>query len=122
MFEARRHLWMTVLALAALTAMFAPAAQAGEKLVVQMDEPFEIAGQIYPAGKLSVRSVRDYSPVARLHEIQVDGQSLGLLVASKKDAAPSPAQRNVMTFQRGHDGRLILVSVAEKGQVPHTFR
>ena len=47
MFRFTKHLWMIVLALTALVVLMAPATQAASPLrAVQMDEPFEINGQI----------------------------------------------------------------------------
>jgi len=110
---------MVVLALAVLVMVFAPAVEASEKLVIKVTEPFEVAGQMYPAGELTVRAVHNFSPIAQLHEIQVDGKSLGLLRAEGTDG--TPAKRDEITFRRSTEGHLILLSVARDGQTTRVF-
>ena len=112
----RKELWLTVLALALLAGLLAPDAFAeGRRLVVQMQEPFEVSGQLYPAGELSLCEVRAFSPVATFHEVRVDGQSLGILVA-RDDGSPLMSQRDEVIFARNRAGHLVLTSVALTGE------
>ncbi len=112
----RKELWLMVLALALLAGLLAPDAFAeGRRLVVQMEEPFEVSGQLYAGGELSLCEVRAFSPVATLHEVRIDGQSLGVLVA-RDDGGPLVAQRDEVIFERSRAGHLVLTSVALTGE------
>ena len=112
----RKELWLMVLALALLAGFLAPDAFAeGRRLVVQMQEPFEVSGQLYSAGELSLCEVRAFNPVATLHEVRVDGQSLGILMA-RADGSLLLAQRDEVIFARNRAGHLVLTSVALSGE------
>ena len=115
MVRLKKNLWMTVFALAALAAFFAPVADAGARLVAQLDEPFEINGTVYPAGKLSLERVRVVNPISTLNEIRVDGRTVGLYLARDRPDATT-ALRDELIFARRSDGRLVLDSVAFAGQ------
>jgi hypothetical protein len=111
----RKDLWLLVLTLAVLAGLCAPPlAAAGQRLVVQVDEPFEVTGQLFKAGQLTLRELREYSPVATLHEIRVDGRSLGFLLA-RDQANRSIATRDEVIFDRSERGHLVLASVALRG-------
>ena len=112
----RKELWLMVLALALLAGLLAPDALAeGRRLVVQMEEPFEVSGQLFAGGELSLCEVRAFSPVATLHEVRINGQSLGILMA-QDDGRPLVAQRDEVIFERSRDGHLVLTSVALTGE------
>ena len=77
-----------VVALAALVAMLAPVAVgANHRLVAQVEQPFEVNGQLYPAGELSVRQVHRVSPTSTLNEIRVGQERLGMLLAEERWAS-----------------------------------
>ena len=120
MFPVQNKTWMT-LALAVLAVMaFSPVTPASnERLVAQIDEPFEVGGQLYPAGKLSLIAVTAFSPVATLNEVRIDGRSLGLMLAQQSDGSAST--RDEMTFKRTESGHLVLESFAIKGQPTRIF-
>ena len=112
----RKELWLMVLALALLAGLLAPDALAeGRRLVVQMEEPFEVSGQLYAGGELSLCEVRAFSPVATLHEVRINGRSLGILIA-RDDGHPLVAQRDEVIFERSRAGHLVLTSVALTGE------
>jgi hypothetical protein len=111
MFKAKKELWMIVLALATLIVCFAPATMAGERVGVTVSEPFEVNGEVYPAGALSIREVGTFSPVATINEVVVDGRSLGVLIAHEGEGAAT-ASRDELIFTRANDGHLVLVGVA----------
>lgn len=112
----KKELWLTVLALAALVGLLAPETLAdGRRLVVQMDEPFEVGGQLYASGELSVCEVRAFNPIATLNEVRVDGQSLGVLLARKADTQ-RVSRYDEIIFTRSPDGHLVLMSVALAGE------
>jgi len=113
-----KHLWMIVLALTALVVFLAPSSQAASpRLVVQMDESFEINGTLFPPGELSIRPLRDYNPVTTLHEIRVDGKIVGIVMGQR---APSLAAvpDDSLIFRRSTRGYLELHSIALKGESP----
>ena len=114
-----RKLWWTVVVLAALAALFAPPAVAGDRLVAHLDEPFEIAGETFDGGTLSVRPVHIYSPVATLNEVCVDQRCLGLMVARERVA--EPATRDELIFTRAASGVLVLRGLALAGQPERDF-
>ncbi len=112
----RKELWLTVIALALLAGLLAPDALAeGRRLVVRMDVPFEVSGELYAPGELSLREVRAFSPISTLHEIRIDGQSLGILIA-RNDGNPPLAKRDEVIFTRSATGHLVLTSVALRGE------
>lgn len=111
-----KGLWLLVLTLAVLAGVFAPPVQAaGPRWVARVDEPFEVGGQVFPPGELSLREVNTYSPVATLNEVRVDGRSLGFVLARCEKSAPL-ATRNELIFQRSEQGHLVLAFVALRGQ------
>ena len=109
-------LWLVALALAVVAGMLAtPASASDRRLSVQVDEPFEIGGQLFAAGKLSLREVRELNPITVLTEVRVDGRSLGVMLA-KQQSGPSSAQRDLVIFERSRHGHLVLASLALKGE------
>jgi hypothetical protein len=111
--------WVTVLTLCAVVAWTTPDTPAGDRLVVHVLEPFEVNGEVFPAGKLSVKQVRAMSPVATLHEIRIDGDSQGLLLL-RANGDRGVASRDELGFMRAADGHLVLESVAIAGQPVNT--
>ena len=115
MVRVTKKLWMIVLALAALAAVLSPATEAaGKRLVVDMEQPFEVLGQRYESGQLELREVRTYSPVATLNEIRVNGRSVGIFFGL--EGSTVEATRDELIFARSSDGVLVLESVAFSGE------
>ena len=111
-----KTLWLMVVALAVLAGLLAPpVAAASPRLVVHVNEPFEVNGHVYQPGKLSLQQVREYSPIATLNEIRVDGHSLGVVLA-RDQAGTAPAVRDELIFERNENGLLALASIALKGE------
>ena len=114
-----KHLWMIVLALTALVVLLAPATQAASpRLVVQMDESFEINGTLFPPGELSVRPLRDYNPVTSLNEIRVDGKFVGI-VMGRRATSRATVPDDSLVFRRSDRGHLELHAIALQGESPH---
>lgn len=107
-----KSLALVVVGLAFVVAMFAPSGAADERrVVVSIDEPFEVNGQIYPAGRVTVKSIRTYNPSSLLSEIWVGRDCLGVFRASRiSDDAPTA--NHTVTFKRTAAGHLSLVGFA----------
>jgi hypothetical protein len=85
-------------------------------LVVQVTEPFEVNGKLYPAGTLHVKSVRDYNPSQSINELWREGECLGYLLARKGEAGSYPVRHDTMLFTRNNQGHLILAGYVLVGQ------
>ena len=104
---------MTIL-LVAVAAASAAAAGHGTGLRVTLDQPFEVAGTLFPAGELRLEHVRDYTPGVALHEVSIDGRCLGIFPA-RRGRAESLAARPAVVFSRRGDGALVLVGYVRPG-------
>lgn len=111
----KNRFWWVVLALTAIVVATAPEAAAGDALVARVGEPFEVNGELFPAGELSLKNVQVVSPIATLLEIRVDGDSRGLLLV-RSDGDRAVAERDELGFVRAADGHLVLESVAVAGR------
>jgi hypothetical protein len=80
----------------------------GPRLVVRMNEPFVVGGEVHPAGSLTLRTVRAYTPSSTLNEIWAGDRCLGLIVAHRSTDPSLEASRNAVLFVRDPDGRLVL--------------
>lgn len=116
----RKKFWLVLTALIVTTTLFAPQGQAsGDRLVARVDEPFEINGEVFPPGELTVRVVDVMSPVVTLHEVGVDGTSLGLVYA--RQTSSRVAGSDQLIFSRNDGGRLVLHALARSGEPTSTF-
>lgn len=110
----RRGLWVAIVLLALLVVCFAPpAAAASERLVVELREPFQVNGRLFPAGVLGLRQLRNYSPVGTVHDVRVDGSSVGMMLARE---TAERASHDELIFTRSREGNLVLVGMALEGQ------
>jgi len=118
----KQFAWI-VAGLALLTVIFAPPGEAGSRrITLQMAEPYEIDGQLYPAGELSLRELSAYNPTTTLNELWVDNECLGLRVA---DTLPDrhKSDSDMLIFTRDpRSGNLILEGVAFRGESSRGFR
>lgn len=113
----RKELWMTAMVLALLAGILAPATPAADRtMVLTVNEPFEINGHRFDAGEVSLRRFANYSPVASFHEVRVDGQSYGYLLARSESDSPEIAKSNHVVFERNVRGLLVLTALATKGE------
>jgi len=111
-----KGLAMIVVALAFLVTIFAPSGVADDRrLVADVDEPFEVNGELYPAGMISVKKVRDYNPSSSLSEIWVGRTCLGLFQASRVPD-DSTSSHDTLNFERTSEGHLALVGFATNAQ------
>lgn len=108
--------WVGVAAIAAIGLMTSTSSwAAGGRLVFDVREPYQIGGQIYPAGPLQMRTVHDYTPSTKIQEIWAGERCLGMMFARRAHAEASP-DRSVAVFRRSPQGHLVLLgySVAEE--------
>ncbi len=112
----RTFRWVTVLVLAGVIALASasPALAVGPRLSVRVSEPFEVAGRIYPAGSLSLRTIVDYNPSTAMDEVWIGNECLGLLLA-ERSLNGRPSDQDTVTFERNHEGRLVLVGYVLRG-------
>jgi hypothetical protein len=114
-------LGLIVFALAALAAVLAPSAAGGDhRLVAQVEEPFAVNGQIYPAGELAIRHVGQYSPTTTINQIWVEGQLLGLFLAEMLPDDPEIGHHS-FHFDRDAESRLVLAGFAPSGERVREF-
>jgi len=111
------NLVLGVALLAWLSAWAAPAAAIGPNLEIQVDEPFEVNGEMYPAGTLQVRSLGDFSPTQNINELWLDDHCLGYLLARRGVAESAEKFTDSMFFTRSPEGHLVLAgyTVADSG-------
>ena len=94
-------------ALILVAAFSAPPIPAAGRLVsARVSEPFEVAGQMFEPGQLTLHQVQSLSPVATLNEVRVAGRSLGIIVAREENGSAA-ATRNEVIFERSPRGRLV---------------
>jgi len=117
MSKIRKELWWTAIALALLVGFLAPATPAADTtMVVKVNEPFVINGQAYAAGEISLRRFASYSPISSLHEVRVNGQSFGYVMARNNPDSDEVSKSNRVVFERNAQGRLVLASLATRGE------
>lgn len=103
--RARALVWIVLSAVAG----FASAAlAAGPRLAVTVDEPFVIDGERFPAGELSLRPLRNFTPTTTLNEVWVGNRCLGVLMASRTDDRSREASSDAVLFGRDDSGQLVL--------------
>ena len=99
----------TLLTLIAVCAIAVSATWAGSpRLVVRMDEPFVVDGDVHPAGVLTLRTVRNFTPSSTLNEVWAGDRCLGMLIAHRSADPTLEASRNAVMFVRDGEGRLVL--------------
>lgn len=106
-----RAMLMMAIGLAGLAAFGGTpsAAASGDRLVVNVPEPFEVSGKVYPAGPLAVRHLGAYSPTAKFDRITADGGCVGILVAERHPEEEGGLLHAALVFTRSPQGHLILV-------------
>jgi hypothetical protein len=85
------------------------AVASGDRLVVNVPEPFEVSGRIFPAGSLAVRHLSDYSPTTRMEQIMGDTGCLGILLAQRRPGEEQGLLGTSVVFTRSPLGHLVLV-------------
>jgi len=73
----------------------------------RIEEPFHLpGGSLHPPGRLTLCEREAYSPVARFHEVKVDGARVTLLVGHREKNEAGPTEEPFLMFARGQDGSL----------------
>ena len=104
-----------------LAALAAPELEAAERSVhANMDEPFQINGDVYEAGRVTLREIGHYNPQTTMNEVWVGGTCLGLMLA-ERTAAPVTNSDDRLMFERDYNGTLMLVGFAYRGERTHEF-
>lgn len=119
----RSHLPWVALTLALLVVVSAPDATAGGNgIMVDVAEPFLLAGELLPAGRLAVRDVMAFNPVTALVEIWIGERCLGL-VRAERTVDEVTLAGDSFSFERDVTGRLVLAGFTTRGQAgPAVFR
>lgn len=108
-FRIRMRSWaLGLLVASAVVGLAGDAWAAGPRLVVEVDEPFVIDGEVYEAGELSLRPVLDFTPTITLNEVWVGDRCLGVLRAFRSEGDDLEASRNAILFGRDDSGLLVL--------------
>jgi hypothetical protein len=116
-----RRLLLIVLALAAITAAFAPGVEARERrLTAEIAEPFVINGMLYPAGPITIRQIGDYNPSETLNEIRAGDESIGVLRAAEIPVSQRERSSSLL-FERDPKGTLVLTGFVHRGQRPRVL-
>ena len=112
-----------VLAVIGLLVVALATAEAGEpKLVIEVEEPFLLQGQVCPAGTVSIRFVSRYNPTSTLHEVRVGGEPLGVFRAEHVVREDRDAEDTVR-FERNRHGTLVLLGYTlRRGGSTEVFR
>lgn len=116
MLRATRWATMGTVLLVLLTASTGttPSLAGTPRLVASVTEPFQVGDQLVPAGTLTLRSLRDYHPGARIDELWSGTRFLGFWVADGRENE-SRAERDTIVFERNSAGRLVLVGYVLRG-------
>jgi hypothetical protein len=115
-----RKIKLLPFAVAAAVLFAAGPALAGARLVAQIDEPFEINGETFDAGRIMLREMQSFSPIVMIHEVAIDGRSVGM-VMSHPGSTTTPAERDELIFTRATEGHLVLTAVAFAGEPQRTL-
>ena len=97
----------------------ADAARTRARVTVELAEPFTIGGTTWPGGRLTLRDLRDYNPGTTIHEVEVDGATVGVLMA-RRGRSEVARPESAAVFRRDSLGRLHLVGYLRAGR--ETFR
>lgn len=112
--------FMRVVVLGAmLLAGTVPSTRAGGGCIsVQLSSPFLLPdGSWHPAGKLTLCTIRDYSPVQCFHEMRVNGVAVGYVIGVRRGREGPPPPDPLVYFRRTTGGELALIGyTATRGQ------
>jgi hypothetical protein len=117
----RRWLLAAPLAVVALTILQPAAAATLESCVsAKISAPFWLPdGELHAPGNLTLCIVREFSPIANLHKLSVDGRTVGVFLSQKRVAEGTGGGAPEVIFERDAAGNLKLLgySVPERDRV-----
>jgi hypothetical protein len=86
-----------------------PAVASGDRLFVNVPEPFEVSGQVFPAGEVAVEHVGESSPATTVDQVRIGTDYVGVLIADRSRAADRGLLSSSLVFERSESGHLVLV-------------
>jgi hypothetical protein len=85
------------------------AVASGDRLVVNVPEPYEVGGKVHPAGPLAVRHLGDFSPTTKIDQLTAESGCLGILLAERRPREEGGLLSAALVFTRSPRGHLVLV-------------
>lgn len=112
LFEARITVMILIVATVAAAGPTL-AARHGICASADVPEPVRLPdGSLQPAGRITLCEMRDYSPVASLHTLGIDGRPVALLISRRGTAEGGTPQTPFLMFVRDRRGNLHLAGYA----------
>jgi hypothetical protein len=105
--------WFAALSIAA-AALAAPTPAVSRPsdpcVTAHIDTPFWLPdGELHAPGTLTLCTIREFSPVANLHRVDVDGRTVGVFLSRKRMAEAKGALAPEVVFARDGAGNLRLL-------------
>jgi hypothetical protein len=111
-----KHIAGIVLVFSGFAAWTAPeAARVRGSLVVELTEPFAVQGHTYVGGRLVLRDLRDFTPGVAMHEVAVDGDRLGVVMA-RRGKSEVEQTASAALFRRDRESVLHLIGYVREGR------
>ena len=86
-----------------------PAVASGDRLLVNVPEPFAVSGRMFPAGPVAVQHVGDASSTTTIDQVSVGTEIVGVLIADRSRSAGHDLLSSSLVFERAERGNLVLV-------------
>ena len=86
-----------------------PAFASGDRLVVNVPEPFQVSGRMFPAGPVTLRHLGDYTPSTAIDRLNVANGCIGMMLAERETDEPGDLLAPSLVFERDAAGHLVLV-------------
>ena len=82
----------------------------GGCVAVQLASPFLLPdGSLHPAGKLTLCTIRDYSPIQSFPELRVNGVAVGYVIGLRRGREGPPPADPLVYFRKTAAGELALI-------------
>ncbi len=86
-----------------------PAVASSDQLLVNVPEPFEVSGQIFPAGPVTVQHVGEATPATTIDQVRIGNEYVGVLIADRSRTQGQDLLSPSLVFERAVRGHLVLV-------------